>query len=158
MKVSMNKYKKIRVGILILGVLVSWYATLFAFFDFYQNEGTIFKIKDCILPNPVTTPCFWGALAFLVALIMAVKTLKKSSVKFERYFMYFMIACVIFAWGNFVIELRGVEPKPGAIITPCPASGKNPFLSPCFFGSILFTTSLLLSHIISRTPIVKGFK
>ena len=154
MRVNKNNlligYKKTRVGALVLGVLVSFYATITAFANFYQYEGTIFKIKDCILPNPVTTPCFWGALAFLAAFILAVKNLKKSSAKFEKYFMYFMVACVLFAWGNFAIELKGVEPTPGALIAPCPASGKNPFLTPCFFGSILFTASLILSLKISR--------
>jgi len=151
MKISLVEYKKIRIVALALGVIVSWYATIGAFAQFYQYEGTLFKIKDCILPNPITTPCFWGALAFFIALVLAVKFFKKSNVKFETYFIYFMIASVLFAWGNFAIELKGIEPVPGAIIAPCPASGKNPFLTPCFFGSVLFTSSLLLSYRISHT-------
>lgn len=144
--------ERTRLLILSLGVLVSWKETITAFQRFYQFEGTIFKIKDCVLPNPVTTPCFWGALAFAGALFWAYKLYKKQNLKSERYLMYFLIGSVIFAWTNFAIELKGVEPVKGALIAPCPATAPNPFLSACFFGSILFTLALISTYVISKSP------
>jgi len=149
MKFLSNNAYVLRVIVLLGGIAVSWTAVINAFVNFYNIEGTIFKIKDCVIPNPITTPCFWGALAFLGGTYWAYK-LYKSKNKSERYFLYFMIFCILFAWINFVIELRGVTPKPGALIAPCPAAPYGPFLSPCFFGSILFTLSFLLTCFLYR--------
>jgi hypothetical protein len=141
--------RKLRIVFLLLGVFVSWFATLSAFREFYGYEGTIFKIRDCVIPNPVTTPCFWGALAFAGGLVWAYKRYGSETKKFEKNFLYFMIFSIIFAWSNFVIELRGVEPKPGSLIAPCQASA-NPFTSACFFGSILFTLSFLTTLLLVK--------
>ncbi len=142
--------KLARFLVLVAGVGVSWFATITNFVAFYNIEGTIFKIKDCLLPNPVVTPCFWGALAFVFAAIWSYKLYKKENLKHEKYFLYFMVGCVLFAWSNFTIELMGVTPKPGAIVAPCPATTSSPFVSPCFFGSVLFTFGMALTYIISR--------
>ena len=150
MKINSILLKQIRVAMLLLGVFVSWKTTLDAFFAFYRLEGTLFKVRDCVIPNPVTTPCFWGALAFFIALIWAYKQLGKEDKKTEKYFLYFMIASVIFAWSNFIIELIGVTPPEGSLIAPCPATASSPFLSACFFGSILFSFSLITTYLIVK--------
>ena len=144
--------KKARLVVLGLGVLVSWNDTTRAFLRFYQYEGTIFKIKDCVLPNPVTTPCFWGALAFAGSLIWAYKLYKNKNKDWEKYLFYFLIGSVIFAWSNFAIELKGVTSPEGALLAPCPVTAPSPFLSACFFGSILFTLALFSSYVISKSP------
>lgn len=138
--------KKVRLIVFALGVLVSWSTTINAFIAFYNIEGTIFKFQDCALPNPITTPCFWGALAFLAGLIWSYKLLKKENKKQEKYMLIFLVACVLFAWGNFAVELKGVPPTPGNVFTPCPATTQNPFLSACFFGSVLFSLALVISY------------
>ena len=149
MKLDTKLLKKLRLSFLFLGVIISWTSTLASFIEFYRNEGTIFKIKNCITANPVTTPCFWGSLAFLIALFLAVKFFRKESLRFERIFFYFMIFSILFAWTSFTIELSGVKQVPGALITVCKPTG-SPFLSPCFFGSILFTSSFLTSFMIFK--------
>lgn len=149
-------YRILRVLTIVAGVIVSWYATISAFINFYDFEGTIFKIKDCVLPNPVVTPCFWGSLAFFIALVWAYKLHNKASLRGEKYFFYFMILCVLFAWSNFAVEFKGIEPPSGSIVAPCPANKTNPFLTPCFFGSIIFTISFFVSHLIVRNS--KGEK
>lgn len=145
---SITNLKKLRIVFLLLGSIIAWYETISKISEFYDNEGTLFKVKDCVIANPITTPCFWGATAFVIATILAIRYYHKSSKNFEKYFLVFMIACVIFAWGNFAIELVGVTPKPGAIITVCQANPTSPFLSACFFGSILFTLSLVTTYLI----------
>lgn len=147
MKFNLVLLKKFRLIFLLLGVIVAWSSTLASFIEFYRNEGTIFKIKNCVIANPVTTPCFWGSVAFLIALFLAYKYWRKENKKFERNFFYFMIFSIIFAWTSFIVELTGVKQTPGAIVTVCRPTG-NPFLSPCFFGSILFTLSFASSWFI----------
>ena len=142
--------KKLRSLTLLAGVFVSWYATISAFIRFNEIEGTIFKFQDCTLPNPVTTPCFWGAIAFLIAFAWSIKLLAKVNEKHEKYLFYLLIASVLFAWVNFAIELKGVEPTPNSPFSPCPVTTTNPFLSPCFFGSILFTISMFCSSFLSK--------
>jgi hypothetical protein len=155
MKLETTRLKKFRLSFLLLGVIVSWMTTLSSFIEFYRNEGTVFKIKDCIIANPITTPCFWGSLAFLGALVLAYNHLRKEDLKFERNFFYFMIFCILFAWSSFTVELTGVKQAPGAFFTVCKPAA-NPFLSACFFGSILFTLSFMTSWILFRKT--KGLK
>lgn len=145
-KLSPDVLRKLRIIFLLLGSFVAWYETITKFQEFYNYEGTLLKIKDCIVANPITTPCFWGASAFVLALILAIVYYRKQSKDFEKYFLWFMIFCVLFAWGNFAIELVGIQPKPGAIITVCQANPVSPFLSACFAGSILFTLSLATTY------------
>jgi hypothetical protein len=150
------KVKNLKIArsiILFGGVIVSWSTTISSFVDFYQLEGTIFKIKDCMVPNPVTTPCFWGALAFVGAFLWSLKRIIN-----ERYMLYFLIFSFLFAWTNFAIELKGVTPKEGALIAPCPAGGRNPFTSACFFGSILFTLGLITSYFVLKNSKQKDKK
>lgn len=149
MELKNELLRKMRVVFLFLGVLVSWYATISSFIKFYSYEGTIFRIKDCVIPNPVTTPCFWGALAFAGGLVWAYQKFGKETKKFEKNFLYFMIFSIIFAWSNFAIELKGIKPNPGALFTVCVPTG-SPFTSACFFGSILFTLSFLATLILVR--------
>lgn len=144
---SSTNLKKLRITFLLLGSIIAWGETLSKFSIFYTNEGTIFKIKDCVTPNPITTPCFWGATAFVIASLLAIVYFRRKSQSFEKYFLIFMGACVLFAWGNFALELKGVQPDPNAIITVCQSNPANPFLSACFFGSILFTLSFVLTLI-----------
>lgn len=145
---SITSIKKFRIIFLLLGSIIAWYETISKFSEFYSNEATIFKIRDCVIANPVTTPCFWGATAFVIATILAIRYYTRPSKNFEKYFLVFMIACVMFAWGNFAVELVGVTPRPGAIVTVCQANPRSPFLSACFYGSILFTLSLATTYMI----------
>lgn len=149
MKFDDKLLRKLRLSLLVLGVFVSWFATISAFREFYGYEGTIFKIRNCVTPNPITTPCFWGALAFAGGLYWTYKKYGKETKKFERNFLYFMIFSIIFAWSNFAIELKGVKPNPDALVTVCKPT-TNPFLSPCFFGSILFTLSFLTTLLLVK--------
>lgn len=54
-----------------------------------------------------------------------------------------------FAWTNFYIELKDWLAG-RACTVGCSANAVNPFLTPCFFGAIFFTISLILSILILR--------
>lgn len=59
-----------------------------------------------------------------------------------------LAAGVIFAWTNFTIELIDWYGKKECT-TGC-ATGKNPFLTPCFYGAIFFTIAFVLSILILK--------
>jgi hypothetical protein len=143
----MPDLKLLRIATTFLGVVVSWYSTITSFINFYQVEGTIFKIIDCAVPNPITTPCFWGAVAFLVVFIWSLKLYVDN--KNSNQILYFLVFCVLFGWSSFYIENWTTILQRNGIVAPCPV-GKSPFLSACFFGSVLFTISLLLTFVSIR--------
>lgn len=131
---------------LVVGVFVSWSTTINQFLKFYQIEGTVFKIKDCAIPNPVTTPCFWGSLAFMASLIWSIKVflLKvKDKLKNIKYMRLFLLGSMIFAWTNFTIEYRQFVLSSAQKATTCSGVVDSPFQSACFYGSLLFTLSFM---------------
>lgn len=133
------------------GVAVSWITTINSFVNFYRIEGTLFKIKDCAVPNPIVTPCFWGALAFIAGAYWAIKLNKEADAGKEKGFLYFIIFCILFAWSNFLVEVLKIDYKIGGVISPCPVAYSSPWVSACFFGSVLFTLSGLTTLLIVKS-------
>lgn len=136
-----------------MGVLFSWYTTINDFIRFYNTEGTIFKIKDCFFPNPVTTACFYGAIAFLVAFTWSVYILKKADLAKKEFHQtrlsWLLAAGTIFAWANFsnvLYKFYGAGSNIGCSGVPI----SSPFLTPCFYGSIIFLISLIVALIIVK--------
>jgi len=138
--------------ILLVGTVFAFYTVIGEFIDFYKLEGTIFKVKDCILPNPATTPCFYGAFGFLIALVWSVKLLKFENMKkklHQKYLMRFLLAGSLFAWfnaGRGILDFYKVEDARFEGAVGC--SGQlvtNPFTTACFIGATLFLLSFLYS-------------
>lgn len=149
----MKKILYVQVVALLGGTLFAWFTVYNDFMRFYDIEGTVFRVKDCIIPNPVTTPCFWGAWAFLIALLWAIAIVRKTDVmaqtKNQKRLVIFLVAGNIFAWSNAargIVEFYANKAQPtigcsGLLVT-------NPFITPCFFGSSLFLLSLLVSFFV----------
>ena len=55
-----------------MGTVIAWSTVTLGFIRFYRAEGTLLKFTNCALPNPLTTLCFYGAIAFVLALLWAV--------------------------------------------------------------------------------------
>lgn len=147
-----KKLFRLQAAILLLGTLFAWYTVVTDFIRFYQVEGSIFKIQNCLAPNPVMTPCFYGAWAFLIALIWSFMILKMPEAKQkvqEKRLLILLIAGTLFAWGNFswgLVKFIQANGQPsvgcsGQIVT-------NPFATPCFIGALFFTGGLLTSLLI----------
>jgi hypothetical protein len=60
-----------------------------------------------------------------------------------------LLAGMIFAWGNFSLELWNWLNKQ-ACTTGCSAGLANPFLTPCFYGAIFFLLAFILSAMLLR--------
>jgi len=147
----------VQVGALLVGTFFAWTTAVVDFLRFYQAEGTLFKINDCLYPNPVTTPCFYGAIAFAIALGWAILILKKEGEmrrKSEKYLSWLLIAGTIFAWtsfGRLVYNFYTALPGQGIGCSGVPTA--NPFTTPCFFGATLFLIALIISLVILASKI-----
>ena len=148
-----NKLRKPAITLLItllVGSLYAFTTVFFEFIEFYFNEGTIFKVNDCITPNPVTTACFYGAFGFLISFIWAYRINNYQVVtnKINQYFYLnlLLIGCTIFAWYNNYSTMYTYFFDNKEIFIGC--TGKliqNPFTTPCFIGASIFTVALLIS-------------
>lgn len=138
--------------LLLIGSIVAVRAVIIDFNLFYSYEGTLFKVKDCIIPNPVVTPCFYGAIAFVLSLVWSLTLLRRPERKkfSQKHLAWFLGAGTIFGWSNFVPILLRFNARTGTAVVGC--SGQlttNPFTTPCFYGSVLFTLSFIVAAVIA---------
>lgn len=141
--------------VLLGGVLFSWYTVYADFVRFYNTEGTILKIKDCVYPNPITTPCFYGAIVFLIALAWALYVYRdsvfSSRAKKQQKLWLILLAGTAFGWVNFGFSLfKFYTADVGEQVTCSGVSTDNPFLTPCFWGSVIYLIAFLVSWCIMK--------
>ncbi len=131
-----NKLQNLLTIILAGGTIFAWYTVFSDFYRFQRIYGTIFRIENCSIPNPLTTPCFYGAIAFVIALILSIK-------KMEKPLYFLIIGGTIFAWSNFGYEVykfyatTGIKTSCAGIITD------NVFTTPCFYGAFIYLLALI---------------
>ncbi|MFA5996976.1 MAG: hypothetical protein WC791_00645 [Candidatus Paceibacterota bacterium] len=142
----------LQVYALLAGVIFSWTTVVIDFMRFYRSEGTLLKVDNCLFPNPVTTPCFYGAIAFMVAFAWAVWLVGKEDavrIKSQKFLMVFLSAGTAFAWSNFgILAYRFYTALPGQGVGCSGVPASSPFVTPCFYGSLLFLTALVISIVI----------
>ncbi len=151
----MDKLYKFQPLVLLSGTIFAWATVYTDFARFYKFYGTITRIQNCVIPNPVTTPCFYGAIAFLIAFVWSLFILKRTeAARFAQQLKLniLLIASTLFAWGNFafgVYKFYAVQNGPKVSCSGVPTD--NPILTPCFFGSLIFLAALAVSlTLISR--------
>lgn len=138
----MKKFFVLQSVILFLGVLFSWGTVASDFIRFSNNQGV----------NPLTTPCFYGAVGFLFAYFYSLYILfgrKETQKRHQKYLVIFLIAGTLFGWGNFTLELCNFY----FFKNPTSCSGlvvATPFATPCFYGSVLYLAGLLIGVITQR--------
>lgn len=147
---------KVQVSVLAIGTGFSWITLIFDYRRFFASGGHVLQFSGCVVTNPIITPCFYGALAFLVAFVSALMILRSTSamaLKKQRGLQLLLAAGTVFAWGNFTYEAyRFMQPQPVASAFSCPAgeAAINPLLTPCFYGALIFLTALVVSVFIIR--------
>ena len=126
---------------LVVGTLIAWSTVTLGFIRFYRTEGTILKFTNCAVPNPLVTPCFYGALAFLIALVWAAYLASHGTSigrGYERLW-WLLVASTIFGWSNVVYEFWTWSQSPTRTIVSCSAQPlSSPWQSPCLHGSTMF--------------------
>lgn len=147
---------KLQVAVLAIGTGFSWITLVFDYHRFFASGGHILDISGCVVTNPVITPCFYGALAFLVAFVWAFAIFRSTPdavLKRQRGLQFLLAAGTVFAWGNFSYEVyRFMQSKSATSAFSCPAGivGVNPLMTPCFYGALIFLTALVVSVLIIR--------
>lgn len=136
--------------ILLGGAMIAWSALIPMMTNFYALYGTFWHFNDCIIPNPLTTACLYGSLAFLVALYWSLIVFQTPTPRSERYLRNFLLFCVIF--GGSVLTLEAAQYYK-FIATPISVScnpGASPFGTPCFYGTIAYILAFITSIFATR--------
>ena len=140
--------------ILLVGTIFAWFTVFTDFSRFYNLYGTITKISDCAIPNPIVTPCFYGAFAFLGGFIWSLFILKAANEKkviSQKKLNLLLIAGTIFAWSNFSFEIFNFYFRKTTTKVSCSGvTTDNIFTTACFIGSMLFLGSLIISLLINK--------
>lgn len=148
----MRRLQFLQCGVFLAGTVFAFYTVYEDFVRFYDAEGTLFKIADCAYPNPVTTPCFYGAFAFLLGFILSLKALNvpgQDLFKWLRRIFFLSLAGTLFAWGNLGLALYKfyiLDSNIGCSGVPT----QSPFITPCFVGAVLFFSALIVSSVLYR--------
>lgn len=138
----MKKFLFLQSGLLFIGTIFSWYTVTTDYLRFLYSNGT----------NPLVTPCFYGAIGFLLAFLYSLHifmSLPQKRERYQKYLMLFLIGGTIFGWSNFALELCNfyIFKNP----TSCSGAGtSSPFLTACFYGSVIYLLSLLSSIVTYR--------
>jgi hypothetical protein len=147
---------KLQVAVLALGTLFSWFTLLIDYRRFFAAGGRVFEVSGCAVANPLVTPCFYGALAFLAAFIWAVAVLRsapESMAQRQRGLHWLLAAGTVFAWGNFAYEVyRYSQPHASVSAFSCPREEAlvHPLMTPCFYGAMIYLAALVVSVFIFR--------
>lgn len=141
----MDKIKLFLIFSLFAGTVFAYFSVFREYIEFYGMYQTIFRIKNCAIPNPITTPCFYGAFAFLVSLIYSIRIHRHTSENYARhlkYLIYILIGSNIFAWvNNAIIFYKYYTPSDKIGCSGRPID--NPFTTACFIGASIFLTALI---------------
>ena len=141
--------------ILLGGVVFAWY-TVFGDFSRFIGAGyPITQFQGCSVPNPLATPCFYGAIMFIVTLILSLiilsaeDALKKS--KNQKILLWLLLAGALFAWSNFGYQLyKFYAPRTGIYIGCSGIAVTHPVYTPCFTGAVIYLAAFIVSFIIIK--------
>lgn len=141
---------------LAIGTAFSWFTLVADYRRFFAAGGRVLEFSGCVVQNPLATPCFYGALAFLIAFVWSVIVLRSPPAAMrgrESALLWLLAAGTVFAWGNFAYEaIRFYSATKAASPFSCPPGGGaiHPLLAPCFYGALIFLAALVTAILILR--------
>jgi hypothetical protein len=135
---------------LFCGTIFALYTTYLDFTRFFIYGGSWLQFSETMYPNPVATPCFYGAFAFLAAFVWSLLIFfdRAPSRKHEqqKYLVWFLVAGNLFAWANALSQIvRFYAAAPGEGVSCSGVLITNPFTTSCFYGASLFLLSLIIA-------------
>ena len=139
--------------LLLSGTIFAWGNVLKEFKIYFAAGGQILQTAGCPVTNPIITPCFWGATAFLIAFVWSLNILRikpTAQISNEIKLNWFLVASTIFGWGNVALEFYKYYASKMQPIVSCTGIIKSPIYAPCFTGSIIFLTSLIYALNLSK--------
>ena len=126
------------------GVLFSWGALMGQFGRFYDMYGTFFRFRECVIPNPMATPCFYGAMAFLASFVWATFLVINFRAGSQKWLSRLLLFGVVFALSVLSYEFLQYYHLLGGPIISC-TPGVPPWQTPCFVGFLFFVGAFTVS-------------
>jgi hypothetical protein len=128
----------LRTFILGAGVVSSWSALIAQFRNFLGAYGTLMHASTTTFSNPLLTPCLYGSLAFLVALVWSTALHiypNQASEKWLGRLLLFGIVFAVVVVSYDCADYFGLI-RFGALFVCTP--GVNPLYTACFRGLLFF--------------------
>jgi len=149
-----RQWQRIESVVLAGGTLFAWSTVLADFRRFFQAGGTLGQFTGTTYPHPALTPCFYGAILFLVALTWAL-TLPADPPERRRRAVRqltgMLVLGTVFAWGNFAYELyRYGQPHEGPYLSCSGTVAAHPVYTPCFIGALIYLAALAVALVGAR--------
>lgn len=97
-----------------------------------------------------TTMCFYGAIAFTVAVLISIYLLFISGrldQKWQQYLTWLLGAGTVFAWGNWGYVAYKLF-REEQCLSACPVGITNPFLTPCFYGASIYLIGFIIALVL----------
>ncbi len=153
----MDRFRlRLQVVVLAIGTAFAWYTLADDYRRYFSAGGRMFEWSGCVVINPLLTPCFYGAFAFLAAFVWALVLLRSAPeavTRRQRGLNRLLVAGTVFAWGNFAYEMFLYSAQRPASAFSCPPPGEaaiHPLMMPCFYGAWIFLAALAVSRSILR--------
>lgn len=153
MSSSLSRFLVAQSLLLFGGMVFAWSNLISQFTHFYTLYGTLFKVAGCTIPNPFLTPCFFGSVGFLIAVFWSVNVYQIPSRIGERRLRNFLTFCSVFAVFAVVYEMAEYYHWISSAVSISCTPGISPFVSPCFFGTLIFIVVTALAFFIVRRDI-----
>jgi len=145
---------------LVGGNYVGWSTIFGEVQSFCDQEGkgisSLLIIEGTYSTNPLLSPCFWGSIAFLIALVWSISiALNKNSKQIKssaRQLRWLLIGGTIFAFANNVpIFYRFFTSPIGEAVSCSGNLVRNPLLTSCFLGFSAFLVATISALAYRRT-------
>jgi len=128
------------------GMIFAWFTVIRELINFYTTEGTIFKIADSVYRNPVVTPCFYGAVGFIVIIVWAFFIWREfdesKQIIHRKWHTLLLLGGTLFAWSVVTWEWWQIKQAAGAPVVGCSGLMDSIFDSTCLYGALFYTLSL----------------
>ena len=142
----MKKFLSLQILIVAAGAAFAWSAVFGDFSRFFAAGGQLAKFSGCRFPNPLATPCFYGAAVFLLALAGAAFIWQMQKRSGQKKLAWLLFCGSLFAWSVNAWEFyKFFRPHTGTYIGCSGLAAKSPLYTPCFTGACFYLAAFLFS-------------
>ncbi len=123
-----------------------------------QHGGNLWSLTNFsgdITGNPLISPCFWGSVVFLIALVWTLYILteknKKRAISQLRNIWWLLLGGTIFALVNNIPIIYKFYNQPIGSVASCSAGiVTNPYLTSCFLGFSAFLLAFVFATLAKK--------
>jgi hypothetical protein len=143
--------KKLFLVLIILlagGTIFAWYNVFAEYARFFGSGGSFLDFSERAYANPLKTPCVYGAIMYLIALVWALdifSSLAQSPFRRLKKLSWLLLLGTLFAWGNFVYLSYQFYAKGTSCLSCTGQAAASPLQAPCFYGALIYSAALAVS-------------